>query len=135
MDRQTVGNVGLYYVCYQLSRRGWNVMPTARNARGIDILAYSQDASCTRSVQVKALTKKSPVPLGTHLESLFGDFFVVCRNVGSETPECFILRPTEVRKLAHHGEREGRSSYWLQPKDYATEEFREAWERIGSGLA
>ncbi len=29
---QVVGNVGLFYVCYKLSRLGWNVMPTARNA-------------------------------------------------------------------------------------------------------
>ena len=34
---QITGNIGLYYTCYQLSRLGWNVMPTSRNARGIDI--------------------------------------------------------------------------------------------------
>jgi hypothetical protein len=42
---QTVGNIGLYYVCYQLSLRGWNVMPTARNSKGVDILTFSQNAS------------------------------------------------------------------------------------------
>ena len=30
---QVVGNIGLYYICYELCRRGWNVMPTSRNAR------------------------------------------------------------------------------------------------------
>src|SRR6266699_1436173 len=44
LQHQTIGNIGLYFVCYQLSRRGWNVMPTARNARGVDVLIYSQDA-------------------------------------------------------------------------------------------
>ena len=34
-DNQLVGNVGLYYICYELSRLGWNVLPTSRNARGI----------------------------------------------------------------------------------------------------
>lgn len=135
VDNQTVGNVGLYYVCYQLSRRGWNVMPTARNARGIDILVYSQDASRTHSVQVKALTKRSPVPLGSDVDRLFGDFWVICSNVGSDTPECFVLQPAEVRKLAHRGEKDGRVSYWLQPKTYSTDQFREAWQRIGTGLA
>ena len=24
---QITGNTGLYYVCYELSKRGWNVMP------------------------------------------------------------------------------------------------------------
>lgn len=34
---QITGNIGLFYACYELSRKGWNVMPTSRNARGIDI--------------------------------------------------------------------------------------------------
>lgn len=41
-SNQIVGNVGLFYVCYQLCKRGWNAMPTSRNARGIDIIIYSQ---------------------------------------------------------------------------------------------
>ena len=40
-------------------------MPTARNARGIDVLIYSQDATRTHTIQVKALSRRSPVPLGT----------------------------------------------------------------------
>lgn len=40
INQQIVGNKGLYYCYYQLSLLGWNVMPTARNARGIDIVAY-----------------------------------------------------------------------------------------------
>lgn len=46
LDNQIVGNAGLYYVCYRLSLLGWNVMPTARNARGIDVVAYSGDVKC-----------------------------------------------------------------------------------------
>ena len=56
-DRHVVGNVGLYYVCYRLSRDGWKVMPTSRNARRIDAVIYSQDASRTATLQIKALTK------------------------------------------------------------------------------
>ena len=131
LNNQTVGNVGLYFVCYQLSRKGWNVMPTARNARGIDLVAYSADARHTVTLQIKALSKASPVPLGSHLDGLMGDFFVVCRNVTRDSPECFVLTPKEVRSLAHRGERNGRISYWLQPKHYAVDTYREAWDRIG----
>jgi hypothetical protein len=45
LNPQLTGNVGLYYCCYRLSLLGWNVMPTARNARGVDIIAYSRDVS------------------------------------------------------------------------------------------
>jgi hypothetical protein len=34
--QQVTGNVGMYFAAYRLSQMGWNVMPTARNARGID---------------------------------------------------------------------------------------------------
>ena len=40
LEQQIVGNIGLYYVSYRLSQLGWNVMPTARNAKGIDLVAY-----------------------------------------------------------------------------------------------
>jgi hypothetical protein len=133
LNNQVVGNVGLYYVCYRLSLLGWNVMPTARNARGVDIVIYNQDASRTHTIQVKALSRHSPVPLGGKIERLFGDFFVICRNVSSEVPECFILTPAEVRQLAHRGEKDGVTSYWLQPKQYENDEFREQWQRIGQG--
>lgn len=52
----------MYYACYRLSRMGWNVMPTARNARGIDIIAYNRG--------------NSVVPQDTHLVrggALFSD--------------------------------------------------------------
>ena len=132
-NNQVIGNVGLFYVCYRLSRLGWNVMPTARNAKGIDVVIYSQDASRQHTIQVKALSKRSPVPLGGKIERLFGDYFVICRKVSSDTPECFVLTPAEVRKLAHKGVKNEITSYWLQPKQYETDAFRERWDRIGQG--
>jgi hypothetical protein len=131
---QVIGNVGLYYVCYRLSCQGWNVMPTARNAKGVDVLIYNHDASRKLSIQVKALSKRDPVPLGTKLEHFFADFVVVCRHVLKEKPECFILTPDEVRRLAHRGEKDGRVSFWLQPRAYEAEVYREAWDRIGLGV-
>ena len=130
---QVVGNVGLYYVCYRLSRLGWNVMPTTRNARGIDVLIYNQDATRSFTIQVKALSKASPVPLGGTLDRLMGDFFIVCRKVRTDAPECFVLIPSEVKSLAHKGEKNGKTSYWLQPAQYSQERFRDAWSRIGYG--
>ena len=53
LNPQIVGNLGLYWCCYKLSLLGWNAMPTARNARGVDIIAYSSDASRFKGIQVK----------------------------------------------------------------------------------
>jgi hypothetical protein len=38
-----------------------------------------------------------------------------------------------VLKRAHHGQKDGKSSFWLPPKDYEAPEFAEAWARIGYG--
>jgi hypothetical protein len=132
LSSQIIGNMGLYHVCFQLSLRHWNVMPTSRNARGVDVVAYNVTASEYVGIQVKALSKKSPVPLGPTLDKIMGDFWVIVNNLAS-VPTSYILRPNEVRKRAHRGEKDGRVSYWLQPKDYAAAEFLEAWDRIGRG--
>lgn len=133
LDPQLTGNVGLYYCCYRLSLLGWNVMPTARNARGVDIIAYSRDASRFVGVQVKALSKRNPVPLGPTLDKIMGDFWVVVNRVAGASPSAFVLLPSEVRERARRGEKDGRISYWLQPVDYEHDSFREKWERIGHG--
>jgi len=132
LDAQIVGNAGLYYTCFRLSLLGWNVMPTARNARGIDIVAYSRDGKRYLGIQVKSLSKRAPVPLGASIENLMGDWWVIINKLSSE-PTAFILTPDEVKRLVHRGEKAGRISYWLQPNSYEDDRFREAWERIGRG--
>lgn len=133
ITKQTIGNIGLYYTCYLLSLYGWNVMPTARNAKGIDVIAYSQTGRKRVLIQVKTLSKKNPVPLGTKLDGFFADFIVVCVRAYPNEPDCFILTPDEIRRLAHKGEKSEKSSYWLQPKSYHIDEFKDKWHRIGTG--
>lgn len=129
-NAQITGNIGLYYVCYHLSRMGWNAMPTSRNARGVDIIAYNDDCSKTIAIQVKTLSKRNPVPLGNTLEKIMGDFWVIVNDVVRE-PQTYILLPKEVKKLAHRGEKNDKISYWLQPSAYCNSKFHEAWQRIG----
>ena len=85
---------------------------------------------------MKTLSTRAPVPLGSNLDGLFGDFLVVCSKVVTESPECFILTPAEAREGAHEGAspKDGKLSYWLQPNKYEDAAFRDKWDRIGSGL-
>ncbi len=131
--RQIVGNVGLYYICYELSKRGWNVLPTSRNAKGVDIIIFSQKAQRKYSIQVKSLSKKDPVPLGSNLENLFGDYLIICRKVFDDKPEIFITKINEIKNksLIHEGIKNNKRSFWLQPKDY--EQFENNWKIIGEG--
>jgi len=108
-------------------------MPTARNARGVDIVAYNADASIFKGIQVKSLSKRDPVPLGPSLENCMGDFWIIVNKIASGAPGVFILTPAEVRRLAHRGEKDGRISYWLQPTAYEQPQFDKKWDRLRSG--
>src|SRR3954467_9631012 len=96
LDSQITGNVGLYYCCYRLSLLGWNVMPTARNARGVDIVAYDKLATTFVGVQVKALSKRDPVPLGNDLQKVMGDFWIIVNSI-AKNPLAYVLLPSEVK--------------------------------------
>ena len=128
---QITGNVGLYYCCYRLSLLGWNIMPTARNAKGVDIIAYSADASRFLGIQVKALSKRSAVPLGGSLDKCMGDFWIIINKL-STTPSAFILSPAEVKERAHSAGKDDKAAFWLEAKEYDQPQFKEAWHRIGS---
>ena len=125
---QIVGNAGLFYVCHQLSLLGWNTLPTSRNAKGVDLICYNSDCSRKIAVQVKSLSKRNPVPLGKSLDSIIGDVWVIVNNLAS-TPTAFVMFPDEVRERAHPAAKDGKASYWLQPKSYDCDDFREAWDR------
>ena len=129
---QIVGNTGLYYVCFKLSELGWNVMPTSRNARGVDALCFSMDGARMLTIQVKSLSQRTPVPLGADLSKIMGDYWIIVNSLDTGSPLTYILLPHEVRALAHRSTKKGVTvSYWLQPKSYAVEAFQERWERIG----
>jgi hypothetical protein len=83
-------------------------------------------------VQVKALSKRNPVPVGTRLDKIMGDFWVIVIDV-LQQPCAFVMLPSEVIRGVHRGEKDGRVSYWLQPAAYDKEDFREKWDRIGHG--
>ncbi len=131
-NNQIFGNAGLYYVCYELSKRGWNVLPTSRNARGVDVAIYNQKATQTHTIQVKSLSKEAPVPLGNNLSNLIAEYVIICRKVLDEgKPEMFIIESSKVKEDIHKGEKNNKISYWLQPKKY--EEYKGNWDIIGNG--
>jgi hypothetical protein len=124
---QLVGNMGLFHVCYELSKRGWNCLPTSRNAKGIDLVIYSQDAKKMLTIQVKSLSHKNPVPFGK-TQNLMAEFLIVC--VLLESPVIYILKAKEAEEALHRGEKEGHISYWLQ----SYEDHKDSWNKIGTGF-
>ena len=129
-DKQIVGNAGMFYVCYQLSLLGWNVMPTSRNAKGIDIIAYSPDGKTFKGIQVKTLSSPANVPVGKEENTIMGEFWVIVvlspDKPQMNTPTAYILKKTEIEKLCdHYGK-----NLWLRRNKYEEKEFENKWSRI-----
>jgi hypothetical protein len=112
---QIVGNIGMYYVAYRLSQHGWNVMPTTRNARGVDLLAYDVSAYIYKGIQVRALSRRDNVRLGNTLDKLMGDWWVIVTNVRTTNPVCFIMKPGEVKKFANRAKKKVASCIGSSP--------------------
>lgn len=127
---QITGNAGLNYAAWQLSRRGWHVMPTIRNARGSDLIVTDADEKIFFGIQSKALSKRHAVPLGREVESLRSEWWVITVHANSDAPICYIMRLDEVRQLASQDANGG--AYWLNPPAYDRDEYREAWARIAA---
>lgn len=131
---QTTGNAAMHYAAWQLSRKGWNVMPTARNAKGSDLFCANDDESIIFGVQSKGLSKRMPVGLGKNLANLRSDWWIITIRAKDNEPTCFILSLEEVKELCFKSNpansKTGTISYWLQPAAYDKPEFREAWDRL-----
>src|SRR3546814_19624744 len=106
MSHKLTGNVGLYHVARELSRRGWHVMPTGRNARGADLYAASDVEARVLPIQSRALAKRAPVPRGGCPDRLCSHWGVVPINANNAPPPCFRLPLDDVKKS--EGRRGGR---------------------------
>lgn len=135
LSNQIIGNRGLFYACYELSNRGWNCNITSRNAKGVDIVIYNQDAKKMHTIQVKTLAYKNVVPFGRS-ESLIADFCIICvLNANPKIhPEIYILDKREVQERFTHykGRKDGKINHYLPPAHYKNDMDR--WEIIGNGF-
>ncbi len=125
-DTHNTGNIGLHFACYQLAKEGWNVMPTARNARGVDILANDKKGRAI-SIQVKTLSGRDPVNIKA-VETLAANFLIVVMNARVEEParpDCYVLTVDEARKIIRPHE----TRPWIPVK--SLQPHRDKWNVLG----
>ena len=112
-------------------------MPTARNARGIDIVAYTGSGKGFIGIQVKTLSGRLAVPLpkslGQKREDLPGDYWIIVTNVAADSdpptaPDVFVMLPGEVKKWAKQNQKSG--SWWLVREDYESADYQDKWDRL-----
>lgn len=94
---QATGMLGVYLVAAELTRRGFIVSPTSRNARGADLLVTDQQCRNAWSVQVKTNSKPAKFWLvGKHATELRSDSHIyVFVNIRADQRPEYIVAPSE----------------------------------------
>lgn len=144
-DRQITGNIGVYHVARELSRVGWNVMLTVRNARGADLYAVSECETIVHPIQVKAHSSEpNDTRLGLTPEALVTPWWVFVVHALSEAPICYIVSLDDIRSRMKRdpgtvsGKPEAECAFWFdrrfyQPgSDRELVDAREAWACLGN---
>lgn len=122
---QFKGNLGMFLVCAELSKRNLIAMPTSRNTKGHDVVVLNPQTNKAVGIQVKCTDKKNFPILNSHWsdyeeqidEKIMADFvFVDISEV--DKPRYFIVGDTELKHLLKsvvtkwgdkHGRRQGLS--------------------------
>lgn len=116
----------MYYTCFKLSQLGLNVMPTSRNAKGPDVVAYTADGARFFTFQVKAMSKLSNVNVGLTLSAVRAMWWVLIVGVGDD-PKALILTPDEVRNSC----REYQQKFWAQGAQLSKiNDANDNWQRV-----
>lgn len=131
MKRQLVGNVGLYVVCAELSKMGFNVMPTARNAKGVDIVGYD-DYGKAFTVQVKTLTKCNAIPLSGGANHLMADYFVVVVLEGKwKNIYIWTRKEMSCAEISVFTGKDSKEQHWLESKVWTKDIAAvNAWDKV-----
>jgi len=129
IDKQMVHTSGVYYVCYELSKRGWNVVSVSPKDKGVDVVIRGKNGK-ESTIQVRSISEKNAAGFNDTLDNIIADFTFVVNNV-LESPNIFIVDKATVKSRIKEQIKDEKKSYWFEPKDY--NEFKDNWDIIGDG--
>ena len=128
---------GVFLVAAELSRHGFNVALTARNAAGADLMIFSASTARARSIEVKTNARRANFWLvGERAREMSSDsHFYVFVNIsntkdGGELFEYFVV-PSGVVAIKTVVEKNKASTWYSFPLKHA-EPYRNKWLSLGN---
>ena len=106
IKKEFKGNVGLYLVCAELSKRNLIALPTSRNTKGYDVVVLNPTTNKSIGIQVKCSDKKEFPIFSSHWrdyekkinEKILSPFILVdISNI--DAPVYYILTKREMKNL------------------------------------
>ena len=126
------GNIGLYYVCYQLSVHDWRVLVSKRN------MSCPNHGRCWKvrgqvvSFQTTNQREKGPIQFDGGHEKITEDFLISVVNSDTGKPEVYVFTADEARDNMEPSGRLGR--HFIEVPVYDTEAFRGRWDKLEDKL-
>src|SRR3989442_1830950 len=137
-SRQRGGLRGVYLVAAELSRLGYSVSPTARNAAGADLLVFDPGTARAASIEVKTNAKRANFWLvgkrakASRSPSHFYAFLNISTpRIGGEEHEYYLV-PSEVVAKETVVKHSGTGSVWYSFTLKSAKKFRNAWSQLPS---
>ncbi len=138
IEKKFKGNVGLFLVCAELSKRNLVALPTSRNTKGYDIVVLNPKTDAGIGIQVKCSDRRE-FPITSTLWASYEDD--IEKNVASDfvfvhisdldRPRYFIVSRSEVKRLLkssvkRYAEKYGQKNKytWEQMLDKERKEVR-----------
>ena len=137
-SRQRGGLRGVYLVAAELSRLGYSVSPTARNAAGADLLVFDPGTARAASIEVKTNAKRANFWLvgkrakASRSPSHFYAFLNISTPRGGGEVYEYYLVPSEEVAQKTVVERSRTGSIWYSFTLKSAEEYRDAWSQLHS---
>jgi hypothetical protein len=133
-DSYLVSAAGVYFVAAELSRRGLFVLPTMRNARGIDIMVTNADRTWHANLKVRMQNSGAS---SWSMASMFRgtvdrkDWYAFVRYVKDESRfEVFLESAKRVHKQVFQNH--GYMRLWRLPNSHVElERVRRQWREFG----
>ncbi len=129
--RRVSGNIGLYYVCYQLSVRDWRVLVSKCN------MSCPNHGRCWKvqgqvvSFQTTNQREKGPIQFDGGHEKITEDFLISVVNSDNGKPEVYVFTADEARDCMVVSETNPDRSF-IGEKVYDTDRFSERWDKLAS---
>lgn len=130
---QQSGMQGVFLVAAELSKRNYIVSPTARNAKGADLLVTNQDCSKAWSIQVKTNTTVfSFFLLGKHDKHMHAkSHFYVFINIRKTATEYYIVPGKIVsKKMSADKAKTGNKDIWYSISCKNIMKYKDRWNII-----
>jgi hypothetical protein len=139
------GHAGQYFVCAELSKRGWLASISLTNAEDIDVLAHHVATKKTVAIQVKTSSGSEPKWLLSARSEKWSapHVFFVLVVLGKEPPDFHVVPSEIVRRYIYTSHREwlsGRKKSGEPRKDSSIRKFvdlggkyRNQWDTLLDG--